>query len=417
MLNPHSRVLFAALLSVIAAPALGQGLSLDQILSRVAASDPGRAALDARLSAARAGIAQAGMRLNPTVGVDVEQFPSTRDFGGLAETTLFYEQYLERRSKRTARQAVAASELALASARARARTLDRLEAAQTAWVEALAADAAVAVADANLAVAERLAREVARRVSAARDPVFAATRARTTVEEARITGAAARTAAVNARDSLARLTGGAVAALDAGPFAKTERTARPDAEPPELTLLTAERDAASARITLEQGRLARDPTLRAGLRHVADIGAVGLVVGGSIPLGRFDRNQGGIAQAQATRTAAEADIAVTRLDLDREVATLTARRAAAAAEANRIATDVLPRARQAVAEVEAGFRRGGGAFTFLEVAEAQRALTAAEGRRVERLRAFHLDGARLDRLTARHLRILDRTLSDPEARP
>ena len=49
-----------------------------------------------------------------------------------------------------------------------------------------------------------------------------------------------------------------------------------------------------------------------------------------------------------------------------------------------------------------GFNRGGGAFTFTEVAEAQRAVLDARARKVELLRSFHLDGARLDRLTGRH---------------
>ncbi len=67
---------------------------------------------------------------------------------------------------------------------------------------------------------------------------------------------------------------------------------------------------------------------------------------------------------------------------------------------------MLPSARRATELVREGFSRGGGAFTYLEVAEAQRAVIEARARRVELLKSFHLDSARLDRLTARHATLI-----------
>ena len=56
---------------------------------------------------------------------------------------------------------------------------------------------------------------------------------------------------------------------------------------------------------------------------------------------------------------------------------------------------------------------GGTAFTLLEVTEAQRALTDARSRRIELLRRFHLDGARLDRLSDSHVSLLSNTEHKP----
>jgi outer membrane protein, heavy metal efflux system len=67
---------------------------------------------------------------------------------------------------------------------------------------------------------------------------------------------------------------------------------------------------------------------------------------------------------------------------------------------------VLPSAARAVTLVRDGFARGGTAFTFLEVNQAQQAVVDARSRRVELLRRFHLGGARLDRLTGRHASLL-----------
>src|SRR3546814_4212111 len=64
--------------------------------------------------------------------------------------------------------------------------LDVLGQVQAAWVDVLAAEAAITVADERIAVAQRLEREVARRVGGALDPLFAGERAHTAVAQARI---------------------------------------------------------------------------------------------------------------------------------------------------------------------------------------------------------------------------------------
>ena len=105
-------------------------------------------------------------------------------------------------------------------------------------------------------------------------------------------------------------------------------------------------------------------------------------------------------RAQAERTAAEADIAAARLTREREIAQLTARISSAAAEAERIRSEVIPPAIKSVEQVREGFNRGG--FQYLDVTEAERALAEARARRVSVLRQYHIDQAALDRLTGRH---------------
>src|SRR3546814_702058 len=68
--------------------------------------------------------------------------------------------------------------------------------------------------------------------------------------------------------------------------------------------------------------------------------------------------------------------------------------------------EVLPSAERAVVLVRDGFNRGGTAFTFLEVAQAQQAVIDARTRRLELFRRYHLDGVRLDRLTGRHASLI-----------
>jgi cobalt-zinc-cadmium efflux system outer membrane protein len=151
---------------------------------------------------------------------------------------------------------------------------------------------------------------------------------------------------------------------------------------------------------------AGDPTARVGVRHFGQGNDVAIIVGGSIPLGNRAANRGNVARANAEAQAAEAEIAVARVQVRREIDRLTAERASLAAEIVRIEREVLPSAERAVVLVRDGFARGGTAFTFLEVNQAQQAVVDARSRRVELLRRFHLDGARLDRLTGRHASLL-----------
>jgi cobalt-zinc-cadmium efflux system outer membrane protein len=269
---------------------------------------------------------------------------------------------------------------------------------QTLWVEAAAAGAAIQVAEERLSVAQRLEQETARRVAAARDPLFAGERARTDVARAKLALDQANAASATARAALSAYVGAPVPGLDLKDFDATpdEGVAAMAATPADLAILEAERDAAIARVRIEEGRAMHDPTVRAGLRHFRQGGDVAFVVGGSIPIGRYDTNRGGIDRARAERVAAEADIAAVRVEREREIVRLIARRQAAASEIARIEADVLPSAQRAVSLVREGFGRGGGAFTYLEVAEAQRALIDARGRRVDLLKSFHLDGVRLD---------------------
>lgn len=128
-----------------------------------------------------------------------------------------------------------------------------------------------------------------------------------------------------------------------------------------------------------------------------------------MPLRLNDNNKGAIDRAVAERSAADADITAERLLREREIARLTARMAASAAESERLRADVIPLAIRAVEQVRDGFNRGG--FQYANVAEAERGLADARARRVAVLRQFHLDQAALDRLTGRHAALASSNLN------
>ncbi|MDT7529989.1 TolC family protein [Sphingopyxis sp. SE2] len=397
------------LLAAAAQPTWAQNLSLDEALSRVATRDPAIAASAARLEAADAAILQADVRPRDVVGADFEDFAGTGPYSPLnrSQTTGWYERTWERGGKREARIGAARADVAVVGAQNRVRLLDRLARVQAAWVDALAAEAAIPVAEMRLADLQRVELDVVKRVTGALDPWFAAERARTNVAQAEIALEQAREAARIARTNLAAWWGGSSDfKLDPAIFQTLDVTVPTAGESAEVAMLTAERAAAEAKVRLaETGNIA-DPSGRVGLRHFGQGNDFAVMVGGSIPLGTKGANRGNVVRAQAEQHAIEADIAVARVEVDREIDRLVADRGLIAAEIKRIDAEVLPSASRAVRLIQDGLARGGTAFTFLEFAQAQTAVNDARSRRVDLLRRFHLLGVRLDRLTGRHAPLL-----------
>jgi len=400
----------SALAQSPAAPASSAAplMDLDAALRRAIAADPARAGLEARLRAVEAGVRQAGVRPNPTLGLMVENLPTfgTGSFIDQTQTTLTYDQRLERGGDRPARSSLARSEGLLVVAEARVAQLDRLELVQRAWTDALAADAQVEIARERLNLAERFQAEVQRRVNAARDPLFAGARAEAELAQAQIEFDQAEVAARLARIVLAKFWDGVVdfsVGRDAFEDTSASRIAAGEVSPADLEVFQARRAISEAQVRVEEARAVADPTVSVGVRHMW-ANDVSLVFGGSIPLQRYDTNQGAIDRARAEGVAAQADMNARRIELDREIARLQVLLLTQANEARRISEETLPQAERAVTLVRDGFARGG--FTYNDVMSAHTALLQARARRVAVLQAFHNDRARLDRLTGAHADLL-----------
>lgn len=406
----HALVISAVLITLLACDfAAAQQLTLSDALARVATVDPSVAANAAQLEAANAAITQADIRPRDMIGVDVEDFAGSGPYSPIdrSQTTAWYERTWERGSKREARINAARSSIGVAAARNRLRMLDLLAQVQTAWVEALATETAIPIAEDRLAEAERVEADVGYRVDRAVDPSFAAERAKTAVAQARIALVQARETARIARANLAAWWGGdAGYRLDMSSFGSIGATPAPESDLPDLALLRAEQNAAEARVRLAETGNVGDPTARLGVRHFGQGNEVALMVGGSIPLGNRAANRGNVERARAEAGAVEAEIAVQRAERRREIDRLVAERGLIAMEIAQIDREVLPGAERAVVMVRDGFRRGGTAFTFLEVSQASQAVIDIRSRRVELLKRFHLAGVRLDRLNGRHLSLV-----------
>lgn len=376
-------------------------LPLSVAMNRAATADPSLSAQGQRLRGAEGSLLQAGVKPNPRLDLQVENLLGSQPYGGIdrTETTLTYQQTLERGDKRQARIGVVRAERDLIVANSRIRSLALMTEVQALWIEAVVAEAEARLAQDRLALARQAQIEVTRRVKAARDPLFAGSLADSDVAQAQIAVDQARQKADAIKMQLAAYWNGPVD-FDLDPAWLEDLSAANVTptmmETPEIERLRAQQRIATAQIALETSKRAQDPTVEAGVRHFKADGAVAFVVGGSIPLGRYDTNQGAIIRSQAEAEAAATDIEASERIRLREIAAITPRLVSYAEEVQRIDAEVMPQAQRAVIQVREGFARGG--FTYRDVIGAQDALIGIKTRRLAVLKTFQLERARREQL-------------------
>lgn len=380
----------------------GQALTLEDAIVRAIAASPQGAATAARADALTA--AGAGADTRPAASIDVlaENLGiGGNDLNRQIQIGATYSQQIERGGKRAARVAAADADLDVARAEAVVRRLDTATVVQRLYGEVQAAEAAVGIARARVAIAGQLAREVGRRVAEARDPLFAGTRARTQLAEAGVDLELAEHARDAALKRLASLWGGDVSglAITADRFLMMETP--PEALQPaaaDLAIFEARRRRAAAGLTLQQAGARTDPTWTAGPRYIGT-GDVAVVAGVSLPLANRGLNRANIARAEAEARQVEADLAVERFQRTQAIALAAEKVEETRHEVEAIRDRVVPGAERTLAEVRAGYNRGG--FTFLDVSMAQVALHEARARMVRVATRHHEARVDLDRLTGR----------------
>ncbi|GEO02032.1 metal transporter [Novosphingobium sediminis] len=393
--------LLAAAALGLARPALAEPITLNEAVERTLAASPLGAAGEASVRSAEAGRTQAAVRPNPVVTAQAEDFIGSGAFDQFrqAETTLSYAQTLERGGKRAARIGFAERNIVVAQERARVSRLDLAQAVQRAFLDVQIAEEVVWLAEARLATEQAMRTEALRRVRGYKDPLFVETRADARVSEAELAVNEASLRRDAARARLASFWGGNGAEIEVPrgiekPTDRLEQLAAADDD-----LAAAVIDQARAAVVVEQSRAVQDYTVSGGLRHFRATGDVALVAGVSIPLGRFDRNQGNIAAAQANRQQAELQAEAGRLDRLRTLAALRAEAEAARMRADGIMENIYPKVRKTLDQVREGYSRGG--FRFSDVQDAADAVVDVQSQWVDAMTRYRDVLSQIDRLTGR----------------
>lgn len=387
-------------------PAPSPALTFEEVLQKTLEQSPKLRIFSREVDARQAEIRQAGLRPNPELALEMENFAGSGSFSGTdsAETTVRISQLFELGGKRGHRQdlgrlerELAEGEYAVARAEVLAETRDR-------FVAVLAAQKRLALAEEQLDLSRKVLQTVEERIGAGETAALEGIRFQTLVAEGNL-----RRARAIEELSVARLLLATGWGRDTVDFASVRGTLEVDRALPDFSELSArleqspvadlrqgEARRAAGVLALERARGIPDITLSLGARNDGDTGDNGAVAAVAFPLPIFDRNQGAVAAARSRRAKAEEAARGAQLRLAAELAAGWQKLRTAHGEAAILRDEILPAAGKIFDAVTFGYQAG--KFGFLEVLDAERTLFEAKSRYVDALSAYHGAVSELERL-------------------
>lgn len=396
------------------APAVAEpsgALTLRQALALTLAKNPELAVFswDVRMGEAR--LLQAGLRPNPVVTLEPQDLTGSGDYsgGGLSETTLLLSQLIELGGKRAARMKAAALDRDLAGWDYETKRIAVFSQTAQDFLDVLREQQRLALAEETVRLAQQVVDTVKARVQAAAARAEEATKAEVALASVQIECDQIERALVAARQRLSANWGSTQPRFERvegnldsiAPIPALEQLSQKLAQNPELARWATEISQRAAALALEKAKAKPDITIGGGYRRKEESADNTLVVGVSIPLPLFNRNQGNIkeaeyrlARSQEERRAAEVGVTTA---LNQAYQAL----AAAHAEVTALRERVLPGAQSVFETATERYREA--RYSYLEVLDAQRTLFAARSQLLRGLTDYHRAVLAIERLVGESL--------------
>jgi len=383
----------------LAVPSAANALSVGEAVRRALAANPDLSAVRREWEATAGSLIQAGLRRNPEAGFLQEDI---RD--GRRTSTFQLTVPIERGGKRDARIAVASrvreqAELGIDQYRADVRA-----AVMANYFQVLLAKERLKLAQESLSLSSGSADAAGKRVQAGKVSPVEETRARVAQAAAQAELARAESDVRTARQQLSSLWGDSANTYgDIAGALVLPAEGLPDEfvyqrlqNSPQLLRARLEVERWRATVNLEQARSVVDVAVTAGAKRDQASGTTMGVVGISIPIPIFDRNQGNIAEAVSREYKAQDELRAAEVRLTTQVSQAREQLRAARTEALTLQRDAVPGARSAYQAASQGFTLG--KFSYLEALDAQRTLIGTQAQYLRALSDTYQAAAELERL-------------------
>ncbi|MES3041658.1 MAG: TolC family protein [Pseudomonadota bacterium] len=392
--------------ALCAGPLHADNLSLLDATRRVLDKNPQITLSSALQEAAEGRVTQAGVLPNPEVNYLLEDFAGdTNRSAGSATTTYSLSQRFSVSGKRSARRSVAGEERTLTALEAQIERLRLIRVTRDRYIDALAATERQSATEQNLVLAQQLRDAVAARVTAGKVSPIELSRANVALAGARRTARQAAQENQLARRQLASLWGESQleASLVDTLTLPNALSVQPDTldTSPYLKQAQVRIQREQAAVSLAEAQRLPDFTLSAGMKREAVTREQSVLVGVSVPIPLFDRNQGAVRSARAELTAAEAGLDLARQQLQRQRDQLLVQREVGYQEALQLRDEVLRTASEALEATREGYRAG--KFSLIDLLDAQRSLIESQGAYLSARISYHKSDAALDELLGHSL--------------
>ncbi len=375
-------------------------LTLQQALQAAYDRNPDLRAASRAIGIADGVRVQAGVIPNPELGLSTEG----TDRRSRVETVEI-AQTIELGGKRSARIAAAEQERQLALESVRGRRAELRADVMSAYLDALIVQERVVLAQSAIDIASRATNAAARRVAAGKISPVEQTRSSVAEATVRLELTQATAELSLARRRLAALMGSTgtieqplvTPELEFAAIPKmTELEQRLEAAPRlrQARVQVARQD---AQVTVE--RSLRVPDIRVSVGSQRDRergGATQTLLGLSIPIPLFNRNQGNLSSALQRADQARDELDAERVRVHQSLADARQRAEVAQIQLDSLTRDMVPAAQQAYDAAVTGFELG--KFGFLDVLDTQRALILARTQYLQALSARYLAATDLERI-------------------
>ncbi len=376
-----------------------QSLTMDQALEAAFSNNPELAAAQWDIGIAQGDLQQAGLMPNPQVSWEAED---TRR--NSRTTTVLINQQIELGGKRGARVDVASrNQDAVGIELERKRNVLRADVIQ-AFSSASTAQQRVLLARQSLELAERGLRVAQGRIKSGKTSPVEGTRAEVQLSEVRLELRRAERDEASALQQLALVMGAPLPVFLVVGDSSRSMPAVPDPlllldridRTAELRLAALQIDQREASLELERAQRIPDLTVSVGSQYDALERERVNVVGLSMPIPLFNRNQGNVLAA-ARRTDQARDLRnASELRLRTEIQTTLDQWRTANTEVASFNQTILPATQSAVDTATRGFEMG--KFNFLDVLDAQRTLISARTQYIQAITEATNAWVRIERI-------------------
>jgi cobalt-zinc-cadmium efflux system outer membrane protein len=342
------------------------------------------------IEATEAQVLQGSLRPNPGFSYTAENMGSIS-----RSSSAQVELPIERGDKRAARVDAAQRGRDVALSDLGGRQLKVRADVMAAFFDVLAAQDLLALAQDSVNLARRATDIAAKRVAAGKVSPVEETKARVAEAGVRVVLTQAQSELRNARRRLASLWGNAWPRFTEAqgdvdflpPIPAPELVEQRLRTSPLLQRAQLELERRKSLVNVEQSKTIQDFTVSVGVKRREESQNEQMLVGFSIPLPLYNRNQGNLLEALRREDKARDELVATRITLLSDAYQVMERLSARREEAELLRTEVVPGAKSAYEAATIGFENG--KFSFLEVLDAQRTFFSAKSQYLNALAAVH----------------------------
>ncbi len=375
-------------------------LTLDAALGYALRANPSIAVAERERQAIEGAKTQAAARPNPSISTSIQDTRSDN-----RQIYLQLNQEIELGNKREARIEAADSLYQKSSAELDSKKAEIHANVVSAFYELLAAQARVTLSQSSLDVANLALDASAKQVKAGKSSPVEETKSKIEQSTAKIEFNQSTSQLNSARKRLSALWGNPLALFERAQgdvdnipqVASLADLSALLANAPAIRLAQLEISSRGALTKIERSKSTPNITISAGVVNNQELGGINqALLGLSVPIPIFDRNQGNLQEAIGREYKAQDELLAVRAQLEAQLATQYERLNSARQTSELLRNEILPGAQSAFNAANIGFSAG--KFSFLDVLDAQRTLFQAKSQYTQALLEAHQAVAEIERI-------------------